>query len=130
MRRAVMAAKEAQALPRALEEPARVGRTAQALFNPAVAGVGLGPARGGSRRADEVGEEKPRVPMRARLIASEGEHVLGALDDAPGNSRQWFRKASDVRNIWLCTAAAACLTGACRASVLGTVSAQLPGPSC
>ena len=76
-----------QALPLgvALDEPACVGGAAQTLFDPAVAGVGLGLARAG-RGADGVGEEKRGVHVQARLIAFEGEHVMGALvDDAPGD---------------------------------------------
>jgi hypothetical protein len=45
----------------------------------------LGLARGG-RGADGLDEEKRRVPVQARLIAFEGEHVIGApVDDALGD---------------------------------------------
>jgi len=50
-----------------------------------MAGVGRG-AAGASGSAGGVGEEQRRVLVQARLIAFEGEHVIGALvDDALGD---------------------------------------------
>src|SRR5271157_141423 len=66
-------------------EPTSLGGAATALFDPAMAGVGLLRARatGGQSR---IGEEQLRILVQTGLIAFEGEQVIRALvGDAPGD---------------------------------------------
>src|SRR5208282_2460274 len=62
----------------AFGEPACLGGPATALFDPAVAGVGLG-ARRAFCGADRIGEEQRRVLMQAGLVAFEREDIIRAF---------------------------------------------------
>jgi hypothetical protein len=62
-----------------------VGGPATALFDPAVAGLGLGAHRA-ICGADRIGEEQRRVLVQAGLIAFEREDIVrGFVGDAPGD---------------------------------------------
>ena len=87
MRRAVTATTERRLIQLgvAFDEPLCLGGPATALFDPAVAGVGLGAHRA-IRGADRIGEEQRRVLMQTGLIAFEREDIIRAfIDDAPGD---------------------------------------------
>ena len=64
----------------AFREPACLGNPAAALFDPAVAGVGLGAHRA-SCGADRIDEDQRSVLMQAGLIAFERKDIVRAFID-------------------------------------------------
>ena len=69
----------------AFGEPACLSGPATALFDPAVAGVGIG-ARRAVCGADRIGEDERCVLVQAGLIAFEREDIVRAfVGDAPGD---------------------------------------------